>query len=132
MLYPLHSPLRWFGAVLLLVTAAVHVPMVPEHLEEAPYIGALFIALAVVGVLLAVLLVLRDTPAVWAVSGIVALLAVVAFLVSRTMGLPQIGDDIGSWGEPLGFPALVAETLAALAALVALQHRTRNDRKVQP
>ena len=119
----LGSPWRWVGAVLLLVTAGTHVPLIPEHLEEAPYVGALFIALAVVGVVLAVLLAVRDTPLVWAVSGLVTLLAAVAFLLSRTVGLPQIGDDVGNWTEPLGFPAVAAELLTVVVTLVVLERR---------
>jgi hypothetical protein len=118
----LRSPWRWVGAVLLLVTAGTHVPLIPEHLEEAPYVGALFIALAVVGVALAVLVVLWDTPLAWVASGVVTLLAVLAFLLSRTVGLPEIGDDVGNWTEPLGFPAVGAEVLTVVVALVVLTH----------
>ncbi len=120
----LDSPWRWAGAVLLLVTAGTHVPLVPEHLEEAPYVGVLFIALAVVSVALAALLVLHDTPLVWAVSGAVTALAALAFLLSRTVGLPQIGDDIGNWTEPLGFPALTAEVLTTVTGLLVLSRRS--------
>jgi hypothetical protein len=125
----LRSPLRWIAAVLLLVVAAVHVPMVPEHLHEAPYIGVLFIALAITGVALAALVVLWDTPAVWITSGTVALLAVIGFLLSRTVGLPEIRDDIGNWTEPLGFPALAAELLATAVAAAALRHLPLHTRK---
>lgn len=117
----LRSPLRWLAAVLLLVVAAVHVPMVPEHLHEAPYVGVLFIALAITGVALAALVVIWDTPAVWIISGTVALLALIAFLLSRTVGLPELGDDVGNWTEPLGFPALVAELLATAVAATVLR-----------
>lgn len=119
---PLHSPLRWWAAPLLLITAGVHVPLVPEHLEEAPYVGVLFVALAATSLVLAVLLLVADTRAVWAAAGIVALLALVAFLCSRTVGLPQLSDDIGNWSDPLGYPALLAEFLAAVVAAGVL-HR---------
>ncbi|HEY6932248.1 MAG TPA: hypothetical protein VI452_02520 [Marmoricola sp.] len=116
---PVRSPFRWAAALTLLVTAGTHIPLIPEHLEEAPYVGALFIALSLVSSILAVAVVVRDVPAVWAISGTVTLLALVAFLVSRTVGLPQIGDDIGNWTEPLGYPALAAElATVVLAGLV--------------
>jgi hypothetical protein len=129
---PLQSPLRWIAAVLLLATAATHIPLVPEHLQEAPYIGWLFLALSAVSLALAVLVVVRDTALVWAVTGLVTLLAAVAFLVSRTVGLPQIGDDVGNWTEPLGLPAVAAETLAFLAALVVLRARPGASRVIRP
>lgn len=123
------SPLRWVVAALLMVTAAVHVPLVPMHLKEAPYVGVLFIVLAVVCVVLAVTVVLHDSTMVWELSGAVTLLALVAFLASRTVGLPQIADDIGNWSEPLGFPAIAAELLATLVAAYALKQRSTLQRK---
>ena len=124
MLTPLNSSWRWFGVVMLLITAGTHVPLIPEHLAEAPYAGVLFIALTVVSLVFAVLLVRWDSPAVWTASGVLCLLAVLAFFVSRTVGLPQLADDIGNWTEPLGFPAVAAELLATLAAVVVLTHRS--------
>jgi hypothetical protein len=125
MTHPLSSRLRWVAAALLLVTAATHVPLIPEHLEEAPYVGALFIALSVVSVVFAILLVRVDTPAVWIGSGALTLLAAIAFLASRTVGLPQIEDEIGNWNAPYALPALAAELLAAAAAAVVVRtHRT--------
>jgi hypothetical protein len=118
---PLRSPLRWGAAVLLLVTAGTHVPLIRDHLREAPYVGVLFIALVVVSVVLAALIVVRDAPLVWVTSAVVTTLAVVAFVASRTVGLPEIGDDVGNWTEPLGFPAVAAEVLTTLAALAVLR-----------
>ncbi|NYD42841.1 hypothetical protein [Nocardioides panaciterrulae] len=115
----LHSPWRWAVASLLLIDAAVHVPLIGEHLEEAPYIGVLFIVLAAACVLLAAVVVLVDSPLVWLGCGMSSLLALAAFLLSRTVGLPEIGDDVGNWGEPLGYPAIAAEVLTiSFAALV--------------
>jgi len=119
--HPLHSPLRWACALALLVTAATHIPLVPDHLEEAPYVGVLFILLSVVSIALAALILVRDVPLVWAASGTVTLLAFVAFLVSRTIGLPQIGDDIGNWSDPLGFPALAAEVATVVLTALAIR-----------
>jgi ATP phosphoribosyltransferase len=39
---------------MLLSTAGTHIPLVPMHLEEAPYIGVLFILLSAVSIVLAV------------------------------------------------------------------------------
>ena len=70
-----------------------------------------------------------DTDAVWLLSGATCLAAVVAFLASRTVGLPQIGDDIGNWTEPLGFPAVASEALLVVLAVV---HLSRHHRAAQP
>jgi len=120
---PLASPLRWVAIVMLLGTAGTHVPLVPEHLEEAPYVGVLFIALSVASIVLAVLLVRWDSPLVWTASGVMTVLALIAFFASRTVGLPQIGDDIGNWGDPLGYPAVAVEALVTAAAAIVLANR---------
>lgn len=112
----LHSAWRWPVAGLLLLIAAVHIPLVSEHLEEARYVGVLFILLSLVCVVLAFALVLRDTRRVWLASGLVGVSALAAFLVSRTVGLPEMADDIGNWTEPLGYPAIAAEVLVAVIA----------------
>src|SRR4051812_6523257 len=44
----LHSSDRWTSALLLLVVGGTHLVLVPEHLEEAPYVGFLFLCLSVV------------------------------------------------------------------------------------
>ena len=111
------TPWQWGASLLLLVAAATHVPLVSEHLEEAPYAGVLFVALIVACAALAVLVLVHDSPLVWVLSGAVCFLAVAAFLASRTVGLPQLAHDIGMWTEPMGFPALISESLmVALAA----------------
>jgi hypothetical protein len=110
------SPSQWCASVLMLIAAGAHVPLIQDHLDEAPYIGWSFIALTIVCVTLAVIIVVVDHPSVWAIAHLTCLAAVVAFLASRTVGLPQIGDDVGNWAEPLGFPAVASEVLMVLLA----------------
>lgn len=119
------SPAQWTAALLLLVVAGTHVPLIGEHLEEAPYVGWLFIALSATCVALAVVVAVVDRPAVWVLIGLTCFAALVAFVASRTMGLPQIGDDVGNWTEPLGFPALASEALVVAHALLHLRSQPR-------
>ena len=126
------SPARWLAALFLLVTAGTHVPLIGEHLEEAPYVGVLFIALTVVSVVLAVAVVVADRDELWLASGAVCLAAVLAYLASRTIGLPQIGDDIGNWTEPMSYPAVAAEVaMVALAWLHLHGARTPAHRAIR-
>lgn len=105
---------------MLLVSLASHVPVTPEHLHEAPYVGALFIALMVACFVLAVGMAVADSRTVWAAAGVVTALAFAAYIVSRSVGLPQMADDIGNWAEPLGLVAITAEALTVVASAAAL------------
>lgn len=119
----LHSPWRWVAAVLLLVNAGVHVPLVHEHLEEAPYIGVLFIVLIVACIVLAAVIAFVDNVWVWGGAAVVSTLALLAFVISRTIGLPEIGDDVGNWTEPLGYPTLASEALIIVTTALVLTRR---------
>lgn len=101
----------WRGPLIVacIVAAAAHVPVTGEHLQEAPYIGVLFIALEVVSVGFAVILLSRGSRKVALLAAVVGLLAILAYVVSRSAGLPQIEDDIGNWAEPLGIVSITSE-----------------------
>lgn len=122
---PLRSHDRFTAALALLVTAATHIPLIRAHLQEAPYVGWLFILLSVTSVLLAVTVAVFDSPAVWLLTALTTALALLAFFISRTIGLPRIGDDIGNWTEPLGFPAIIAEAIAAAVSIAVLRQARR-------
>ena len=111
---------RSVGAAAALGVAAAHVPITGEHLHEAPYIGVLFVLLEITCVVLAAALVLRDDNVVWVATGAVTGAALVAYLLSRTVGLPQIGDDVGNWTEPLGVVSVTIEAFLLLMSAGAL------------
>jgi hypothetical protein len=126
------SPSQWCASFLLLVAAGTHIPLIRSHLEEAPYVGWLFIALSVVCIGLAVVILFVDHVGVWLLSAAVCFASVVAFLASRTIGLPQIGDDVGNWTEPLGIPAVASELLmVVLAGLHLRNNRPTGARDVR-
>lgn len=116
------SPSQWSASFLLLVAAGTHIPLIQAHLEEAPYVGWLFIALSVACIGLAVAVLFVDHVGVWLLSAAVCFAAVVAFLASRTIGLPQIRDDVGNWSDPLGPPAVASEVLMVALAWLHLRN----------
>jgi hypothetical protein len=125
----LRSEWRWPAAALLAEIAAIHIVLVPAHLREAPYAGALFIALSAASLALAAVIVVRDHPMVWLAAGGLAASAIVAYALSRSVGLPMMSDDVGDWVNPLGIGALCAEAIAvALSLFVPL----RRDAVAQP
>ncbi len=125
MLSAVSSPWRYPAALLAVVAGLAHVPVTPEHLNEAPYIGVLFIVLTAACLILAAALLISDSALVWAATGGTCLLAVVAFVLSRTVGLPLITDDIGNWTETLGVVSLVTETGVVILSALALRKAVR-------
>jgi hypothetical protein len=122
--------LRTAAAAGAIGEAVVHIPVTPDHLVEAPYVGVGFVLLTVAGILLAVLLLEDDEPWVWWATGGVAVAALLGYLLSRTVGLPQLHDDIGAWNDPLGTLAITCEALMLGCALVRALLPTR--RRVAP
>ena len=121
---------RWPAAACLAITAGVHIAIAPQHLREAPYAGVLFLALAAAALAIALLLVATNHSVAWTGAASLSLSALVAYLASRSIGLPSLGDDIGDWLNPLGVLALVAETAVLLIAGYTQRYRivTATDR----
>jgi hypothetical protein len=112
--------LRLLAVAGVFVAAAAHLPVIPDHLAEAPYIGWSFIVLSVVCISGGIVLLGADSRAAWAATGGACALAVFALLVSRTVGLPQMADDVGQWGDTWAIVSLVSESFVALLAAYAL------------
>jgi hypothetical protein len=104
----------------LLVTAVVRIDIAPEHLREAPYAGVLFIALSAAALVCAALLASTGHPLVWVGAAALCLAALVAYGLSRSVGLPMMSDDVGDWRNPLGVVAVMSEIAVALVSWHAL------------
>ncbi|MGN6741956.1 MAG: hypothetical protein ACTHJL_01480 [Amnibacterium sp.] len=113
------APSIWRDPLLaaLTVTAVAHVPVTPGHLAEAPYVGVLFLLLEVACVGLVVLILRAEVRWRFLGAALLGLGAIAALLVSRTVGLPLMADDIGNWSDPLATISLVAESVLVVAGL---------------
>ena len=122
--------LRWPTAIALLVAAAAHVPVIPEHLREAPYMGWLFVGFTVVAAITAVVVAVRGTaPAPFFAAGALCAAAIGAYALTRLIAFPELADDVGNWGEPLGVTSVASEAVVvALAAVCASRVRPRRAR----
>jgi hypothetical protein len=114
--------LRTAAVVGVLGIAVTHVFELPDKLKESGvrYQGVLFIALIVGCVLLAVVATRAPARPWW--TGVLAVSGVtfVAYVVSRTAGLPGGSDDIGAWGEPAGIASLLFEAFTIVVAARAI------------
>jgi hypothetical protein len=100
---------RGAAAAILCVTASIHVVALPRHIRDAPMIG-LLIGLAIpVCVSIASWLWSTGEDQAWlAAAGLMGAF-ILAFLLSRTVGLPgfERSGMVTYWSE--GLPALIAE-----------------------
>jgi len=111
---------RWLMIAAMVIAAAAHLPVIGPHLDEAPYMGVLFIVLSTACLALAVAVAGWDTPAVYALSALTCGLAVLGYAATRLLAFPMLADDVGNWLEPLGVVSVVSEAAVVIIALAAL------------
>jgi|SRR5690242_10621424 hypothetical protein len=120
----LNQALRWGTVGAMLVAAVAHIPVIAPHLEEAPYMGVLFIGLTAVCLSLGA--VIATTNSTWAYQSAAAVCgaAVLAYAATRLVAFPQLADDVGNWFEPLGVVSVLSESLVVALALFVVRERT--------
>lgn len=117
------------GALSLIGVAATHLLDLGNKLEEAPYMGALFIVLIGGSIVAAVILLGgRRAPVAWRVGVRLSVGAMLGYLLSRLVGLPQLGDHVGHW-DPAGMAALTFEAVIIVLGTGAVA-RVPDDRIV--
>jgi len=114
-------------AVGLGAIAVIHAVDSVGKWTETPYMFWLYMAL-IAGCVVAGAAVLfhRSRTALLAAAGLAASV-IAAFVLDRTVGLPNATGDIGNWLEPLGLASLVVEGLVvaiALGGFLAADRRT--------
>lgn len=119
------SGLRWPLAGAAIVAAIAHVPVIGPHLDEAPYMGVLFILLTTACVVLATAAILYDSAAVYAASAVVCGTAIIGYAATRLVAFPLLADDVGNWLEPLGVLSIASEAVVVFVALRALRTTSR-------
>lgn len=110
-------------AGLLIAAAAAHLPALTEHLRTVPWMGWLFVAFILAALAAAATILMRDTPLPVRVAGCLAAAALLAYAATRLVSFPQLGDDVGTWGEPWGVVASALEVGALVCALLQIRAR---------
>ena len=114
--------LRTAAIVGLLGIAVTHVAELGDKLEEPAVRYQAYLFIALIAGCVALALVARRVPERpwWTGVLAVSVLPFIAYVISRTVGLPGGQDDIGAWGEPAGIASLVFEAVTAIIAVRAL------------
>ena len=100
--------LAWVGASLIAAVGLIHLLEAPEELEEATYLGLLFLANSG-GAVVAAIGIYRNYRWGWRLGTLVAGGAFAGYVISRTIGLPEM--PVEEWLEPLGVLSLLVEGL---------------------
>jgi hypothetical protein len=110
---------RFFVIAALFGVAVVHlVNDIVGTYHENPIMFWSTLSLIGASVLTAELLTRSSSQLVWVAAGALGAISIVAFTISRTVGLPgDHGDDIGNWSEPLGLAALLIEAVIVLEVI---------------
>jgi hypothetical protein len=116
---------RWAMAGAAFVAAVAHVPVIGPHLDEAPYMGVLFVVLTVGCAAIGLMALVRDTTAVYALAVLTCGLAVLGYVATRMVAFPMLADDVGNWLEPLGVVSVLSESAVVVLALGALVQARR-------
>jgi hypothetical protein len=116
------SPVIRSVAVVCLVGVAVtHLVDLPDKLREAHYMAAMFCALIAASLLLSGAVVAgRHVETALLAAGVLSALTIIGYLLSRTVGLPELEDHVGMWMDPAGIVSLVCEGTLVVLALAAL------------
>jgi hypothetical protein len=124
---------RLIGVVCLLGVAVTHLLDLPDKLAEAHYMAALFCALIAASLVLATALTLgRHVRLAWIAAGVLSTLTIVGYVLSRSVGLPQIEDHVGMWMDPIGIASLVFEAILVALAVPALPLPALDARTERP
>jgi len=114
--------LRYPAAIVTLGVAAIHVAVVPDHLQEYMPFGILFLVVGLTQAVLAFGMVLRPSRQVFALAALVALGCVIIWTISRTIGLPfgpsEKLENI-QLSDPLTMLLQIATSNGQLAGVIA-------------
>lgn len=112
--------MRVLGVAALAVVTAIHVL---EFFDADTLALAALLAASAAGTFAGLVLLLAGGPrSGWLVGGITSLLTLVAYCVTRTVGIPGVDPraGIGNWNDPFGIMALIVEGLVIVVTVVAL------------
>jgi hypothetical protein len=118
---------RRFAAAAIALVGVIHLALAADYLDEATYLGVLFIAGGVALLYVGIRLWIARDIVAWAVGGVAAGCMFIGFILSRTVGLPSFHES--EW-EASGIVTLILEAAYLAAMAWWLSSRPRRLRAV--
>lgn len=112
---------RGAGALALLAIPATHLIALQDWHARAGYLDAGLLVVCVAAVVAAAAVATRGRRADWLLAAGVAGSAAAGYLISRGIGWPGAGQEVGRWWSLAGSAALLADLLALAVAGAALR-----------
>jgi hypothetical protein len=109
---------RLLGVGGIVAIAIVHLLDAADTYAGTRYVFWLYVALIAAAIPAAMLLVQWRSPLAWMAAGGLALLPLVGYIVSRSVGLPGDSEDIGNWIDTLGMVSLFVETAVLTLSVI--------------
>ena len=94
--------------------------------------GLLFVGFTVVAAALAVIVIVRGTaPAPFVAAGVLCGAAIATYCLTRLVAFPQLGDDVGNWGETEGVISIASEAIVTVLSAAGVGWLRQNRRRPQ-
>jgi hypothetical protein len=97
----------WIGIIVILLSGLIHLYNAPGEFQDAPYMGVLFFAFFLGSIVSAIGIYRGELLWGWSLGGLLAIGAIIGYLISRTVGMPISG--IEDWGPPLAYFSIFLE-----------------------
>lgn len=120
-----HLQDHWFGVLLLAGIGWMHFRDIPSKLGETPYLGWLYILLVAGCAAAGAWLLSSHWKNGYGLGLLISGGAILAYTLTRTVGLPNARGDIGNWAEPAGIISLALEVAFLILGLVQLGRSNR-------
>jgi hypothetical protein len=113
------SALKWLAIAAILGTGLIHILEAQDAFGDARYKGILFVANGLGALVAAFGLYINRRGMGWVLGLLVAGGALLAYVASRTVGLPGLPAEPDAWLEPMGVASLVCEGVFVVLFAVA-------------
>jgi hypothetical protein len=119
---------KWLAIAAIVGTGLIHALEAQDSFSEATYKGLLFAGNAVAALIAAIAIHRNQRTLGWLLGLFVAGGAFLAYVASRTIGLPGLPAEPDAWLEPAGVASLVCEAVFVILFAVAWKKRTQVQR----